>query len=110
MKAEMKETKEESRKLREQNLALNHQLRAVQRRATRIAPPSTPLPSPPKVSSMTHTAYANLNTPSVKTQHRSRMSVGDATTVAYKETDEEDDLEEENEEDVSEDKKDVSPS
>ena len=109
MKAEMKETKEESRKLREQNLALNHQLRAVQRRATRIAPPSTPLPSPPKVSSMTHTAYANLNTPSVKTQHRSRMSVGDATTVAYKEMDEEDDLEEENEEDVSEDKKDVSP-
>ena len=109
MKAEMKETKEESRKLREQNLALNHQLRAVQRRATRTAPPSTPLPSPPKVSSMTHTAYANLNTPSVKTQHRSRMSVGDATTVAYKEMDEEDDLEEENEEDVSEDKKGVSP-
>ena len=76
MRQEMKEAKEESQRLREQNHALSLQLRAAQRRSTKMLAPATPILSPPKVSSMTHTAYANLNTPSMRTQQRTRLSLG----------------------------------
>lgn len=78
MRQEMKEAKEESQRLREQNNTLSLQLRAAQRRSTKMLAPATPILSPPKVSSITHTAYANLNTPSMHTQQRTRLSVGDA--------------------------------
>jgi hypothetical protein len=72
----MREMKEEMQEVKAQNVALSQQLKAAQRRTTKILAPATPLPSPPKVSSMTHSTYANLNTPSVKAQQSARLSVG----------------------------------
>jgi hypothetical protein len=90
MRQEMMETKEESKQLREQNVKLSQQLRVAERRVTRILPPSTPFSSPPKVSSMTHSAYANLNTPSVRTRQSARLSVGDTAVDVDEKVDEED--------------------
>lgn len=39
---------------------------------------------------MTHSAYANLNTPSVKTRQTARLSVGDASADGYQRVEEED--------------------
>ena len=76
LEEQMMELQEENRRLKEQNAALTQQLKAATRRTTNTLPPTAPLPSPPKVSAMTHPAYANLNTPSVKAQQSARRSVG----------------------------------
>ena len=105
MKSEMREAKEESRRLREQNVKLSQQLRVAERRVTKTLPPATPLSTPPKVSSMTHSAYASLNTPGVR--HTTRVSTGGTTALGVesegmKDLPEEDDVEDMEEEEVSE--------
>jgi hypothetical protein len=101
MKSEMREAKEESRRLREQNVKLSQQLRVAEHRVTKTLPPSTPLSTPPKVSSMTHSAYASLRTPGVR--HTTRMSTGGAAasgveSEGMKDLPEEDDISDEEEE------------
>jgi hypothetical protein len=78
MKEELRESRLERSQLVEQNSALSKELKSVTRRQSRMFYPSTPLASIPKVSSMTHSVYANLNTPSVKAHHSTRLSVGNA--------------------------------
>ena len=76
MKEELRESQLERRQLAEQNAAISKQLKIATRRQSGLFNPSTPLP--PKVSLMTHSAYANLHTPSVKAHHSTRLSVGNA--------------------------------
>jgi hypothetical protein len=61
---------EESKKMREELVGLRTEMdtriRKLTRRQSMLLPvvgPATPLPSPPKVSSMTHSAFKNLRTP-----------------------------------------------
>jgi hypothetical protein len=61
---------EESKKMREELTVLRREvdvtIRKVTRRRSMLLPvdgPTTPLPSPPKVSSMTHSAFKHLRTP-----------------------------------------------
>ena len=90
MKDEFKELRERNDTLTQRNDALTQQLRMATRRRTRILEPSTPITSPPTVSSMTHSAFANLNTPSVKAQQSARVSVGVPLRRAQVQADEDD--------------------
>ena len=101
MKSEMREAKEESRRLREQNVKLSQQLSVAEHRVTKMLPPSTPLSTPPKVSSMTHSAYASLRTPGVR--HTTRVSTNGAAAPGVESKGmegfpEEDDIEDEEQE------------
>jgi hypothetical protein len=86
--------KEELSSLRQDNSLLRSQMESTVRRITRrqstmlpLAGPATPLPSPPKVSSMTHAAYTHLRTPTASSVAQStqagarRQSVGGAVNV-----------------------------
>jgi hypothetical protein len=87
MKAEVREVKEENRRVRDQNVKisennfrLSQQLKVAERRATKMLPPSTQLFSPPKVSSMTHSAYASLSSPG-GVRHTTRVSTSGTADV-----------------------------
>jgi hypothetical protein len=62
---------------------LKREVRRLTRRQSMVVPPTTPLPSPPKVSSTTHSTYARLQTPMVKAQQVTRMSLGGGASNAY---------------------------
>jgi hypothetical protein len=90
MKSEVREVKEENRRVREQsvkisenNFKLNQQLRVAERRATKMLP-STQLFSPPnpKVSHMTHSAYASLGSPG-EVRHTTRVSTGGTADLGF---------------------------
>jgi hypothetical protein len=81
--------REELSSLRHESSALRSDMEANVRKMTRrqstmlpLQGPSTPLPSPPKVSSMTHSAYTHLRTPAsgpkVQGAAGVRPSVGNA--------------------------------
>lgn len=77
VKAELEASKRDRVQQAEQRDVLSKELKAATRRHTRVLVPATPLPSVPKVSQITSTSYANLSTPSVRTRHSTRLSVGD---------------------------------
>jgi hypothetical protein len=86
----LKEQREINSKLSETNSKLSaeheqlkREVRRLSRRQSMILPPATPLPSPPKVSSTTHSTYARLQTPMAKAQQVTRMSLGGDASNTY---------------------------
>jgi hypothetical protein len=86
----------------ESNQQMMKELRRMTRRQSGYVPPATPLlspPTPPKVSSTTHSSYASLETPAgTKGRQVNRMSLGGDGRNVYEELQPEDDVDSDEEE------------
>jgi hypothetical protein len=79
----LKEAQETNSKMSADYQQMKKEVRRLTRRQSMVVPPATPLPSPPKVSSTTHSTYARLQTPTAKAQQTTRMSLGGGVSHAY---------------------------
>jgi hypothetical protein len=72
------------------NKELVGQVKRLTRRQSGMVPPSTPFASPPRVSSATHSTFAQLGTPTVTGRQTTRLSLGTVPNNGYSAIDEED--------------------